>query len=192
MNFQMFKLDLEKAEETEIKMPTSFGSLKKQENFRKKHLLLLYWPCQAFDYVDNKKNCGKFFKRLEYQTIWPASWETCIQVRKQQLELDTEQQTCTKYEKVYVKAVYCHSAYLTYMQNTSWETLGWQKHKLESGFLEEISITSRYADDTTLIAESEEELKSFLMKVKEESEKVVFKLNIQKTKVMASCPITSW
>ena len=65
------------------------------------------------------------------------------------------------------------------------------KHKLESRLLGEISITSD-ADDTTLMAESEEELKSLLMKVKEESEKVGLKLNIQKTKIMASCPITSW
>ena len=55
-----------------------------------------------------------------------------MQVRKQQLELDMEQQTGSKYEKEFVKAVYCHPAYLTYMQSTSWETLGWEKHKLES------------------------------------------------------------
>ena len=77
------------------------------------------------------------------------------------------------------------------MQSTSWETLDWEKHKLESRLPGEISIT-RYADDTTLMAESEEEVKSLLMKVKKESEKVVLKLNIQKTKIMASGPITSW
>ena len=70
--------------------------------------------------------------------------------------------------------------------------LDWMKHKLESRLMGEISITSRYANDTTLMAESEEELKSLLMKVKEESEKVALKLNIQKTKIMASGPITSW
>ena len=75
------------------------------------------------------------------------------------------------------------------MQSTSWETLGWRKHKLESKLLGEIS-NLRYAD-TTLMAESEE-LNSLLMKVKEESEKVGLKLNIQKTKIMASGPITSW
>ena len=77
------------------------------------------------------------------------------------------------------------------MQSTSWETLDWKKHKLESRLLGEISITSD-ADDTTLMAESEEELKSLLMKVKEESEKVGLKHNIQKSKIMASSPITSW
>ena len=69
--------------------------------------------------------------------------------------------------------------------------LGWKKHKLESRLLGEISII-KYADDTTLMTESEEELKSFLMKVKEESEKFGLKLNIRKTKIMASGPITPW
>ena len=77
------------------------------------------------------------------------------------------------------------------MQSTSWETPGWKKHKLESRLLGEISINS-YADDTTLMAESEEELKSLLVKVKEESKNVGLKLNTQKTKIMASGPITSW
>ena len=85
-------------------------------------------------------NWGKFFKRWEYQSSWPASWEICMQVKKQQLELDMEQQTGSKLGKEYVKAIYCHSAYLTYMQNTSWETLGWRKHKLESRLLGEISV----------------------------------------------------
>ena len=74
----------------------------------------------------------KFLKRWEYQTTLPASWEICIQVKKQQLESDMEQQTGSKLGKEYIKAVYCYPAYLTYMQNTSWEMLGWKKHKLES------------------------------------------------------------
>jgi len=81
--------------------------------------------------------------------------------------------------------------YLTSMQSTSWETLGWKKHKLESRLPGEISITSDI-DDTTLMAESEEEVKSLLIKVKVESEKVGLNLNIQKTKIMASGPTTSW
>ena len=84
---------------------------------------------KAFDSVDHNK-LWKFFKRWEYQTTSPASWEICMQVRKQQLELDMEQQTGSKSGKEYVKAVYCHPAYLTFMQNTSWEMLGWMKHKL--------------------------------------------------------------
>ena len=64
-------------------------------------------------------NCGKFFKRWEYWTTLPASWVICMQVKKQQLELDMEQQTGSKLGKEYIKAVYCHPAYLTYMQSTS-------------------------------------------------------------------------
>ena len=111
-----------------------------------------------------------------------------MQVRKQKLEMDMEQQTGSKQEKEYVKAVFCHPAYLAYMQSTSREMPGWMKRKLESRFPGEISMIA----DTTLMAESEEELNSPLMKVKEESEKVGLKLNIQKTKIMASCPIISW
>ena len=73
-----------------------------------------------------------FFKRWEYQTTLPASWEIWMQVKKQQLELDMEQQTGSKLGKEYVKAVYCHPAYLTYMQSTSCEMLAWMKHKSES------------------------------------------------------------
>ena len=82
---------------------------------------------------------------------------------------------------------YCHPAYLTYMQSTSWETLGWRKHKLEIKIAGRNINNFRYADDTTLMAESEE-VKSLLIKVKEESEKVGLKLNIQKTKIMTSGP----
>ena len=102
-----------------------------------------------------------------------------------------EQQTGSKSGKEYVKAVYCHSLYLNYMQGASRKMLGWMKHKLESRLPGEIAITTDKTDETTLMAENEE-LKSLLMKVKEESEKVGFKLNIQKTKIMASGPITSW
>ena len=93
-----------------------------------------------------------------------------MQVRKQQLELDKEQQTGSKSGKKYVKAVYCHPAYLTYMQSTSWETLDWMKHNWNQNCGRNIN-NLRYVDDTTLMVESEEELKSLLMKVKEESEK---------------------
>ena len=68
---------------------------------------------------------------MDYQTSWPASWEICMQVKKQKLELDMEQQTVSTLEKEYVKAVYYHPAYLTYMQSTSYEMPGWMNHKLE-------------------------------------------------------------
>ena len=113
-------------------------------------------------------------------------------VKIQQLELDVEQQTGSKSRKEYVKAVYCHPAYLTSMQSTSCKMLGWMKPELESRLPGEISITSEMQMTPLLMAPSEEELKSLLMKVKEESEKVGLKLNIQKTKIMASGPITSW
>ena len=103
----------------------------------------------------------------------------CMQVKKQQLEPDMEQQTGSKSGKEYVKSVYCHPAYLTYMQSTSCEMLSWMKHKLKSRLLGEISETYhlRYTGDTTLMAESEG-LKSLLMKVKEESETAGLKFNI--------------
>ena len=99
--------------------------------------------------------------------------------------------TGSKLRKEYIKAVYCHLVYLTYMQSTSCKMLGWLTHKLESRLLGQTS-TTRYADDTTLMAEREEELNSLLMKVQEKSEKTSLKLNIQKTKIMAFSPITSW
>ena len=108
----------------------------------------------------------------------------------QLLEPDMEQWTGSKLGKEYVKAAYCYLAYLTYMHNTSCEMLGWMKHKLESRWLGEITITSDMQMTPPLWQESEE-LKSLLMKVKEESEKAGLKLNIQKTKIMASGPITS-
>ena len=116
-----------------------------------------------------------------------------MRVKKQQLELDMEQQTDSKLGKECVKAVYCHPAYLTYMQNnTSCEMPGWMKHKLESKLPGEISTNHIYAGDTTLMAESEEELMSLLMKVKEECEKAGLKLKVQKTKIIESNPIISW
>ena len=89
VNFQMFKLALEKAEEPEIKLPTSAGSLEKQGSFRKTSISSL-WTMPKPLTVWITINYGKFLKRWEYQTIWPASWEICMQVRKQRLELHME------------------------------------------------------------------------------------------------------
>ena len=116
-----------------------------------------------------------------------------MQVKKQQLELDMEQQTGSKSGKEYVKSVYCHPAYLTYIQRTSCEMM-MQKLDEAQAVIKIAGRNSnnlRYTDDTTIMAESKGELKSLLMKVKEKSEKVGLKLNIQKTKIMASGPITS-
>ena len=114
-----------------------------------------------------------------------------MQVRKQQLELDMEQQTGCKQEKEYVKAVYCHPAYLTYAEYIT-RNAGLEEAQAGIKIARRNINNLKYTDDTTLMAESEEELKSLLLKVKEEREKVGLKLNIQKTKIMASGLITLW
>ena len=118
---------------------------------------------------------GKFLKRWEQQTTLPVYWETCMQIKNLKLELNMEQRTCSKLGKEYIEAVYCYSAYLTCMQSTSCEIPGWTKHKITRRNINNL----RYADDTTLMAEREEELKSLLMKVKEESEKVGIKQHLE-------------
>ena len=116
-----------------------------------------------------------------------------MQIKKQQLELDMEQQTGSKLEKVCVKAVYCHPAYLTYIHQ--WEyimrSVGLDEAQAWMKIAGRHINNLRYADETILMAESEE-LKSPLMKMKEESEKVGLKLNIQKSKIMTTGPTTSW
>ena len=169
----MFKLDLEKAEEPEIKLPTFIGSQKKQGNFRETSASLTTLKPLT---VWITANCGKLLKTWEYQTILLASLETCMQVKKQQLEPDMEQQTGSKWGKEYAKAVYCHPAYLTYMQSTSCELSGLDETQAGIKIAGRNINNFRYADDTTLMAE--EELKSLMMKVKEESEKAGLKLNI--------------
>ena len=149
----MFKLDLEKAEEPEIKLPTSVGSLKKQESPRKTSALLTTSKPLT---VWITANCGKFLKRLEYQTTWLASWETCMHVKKQQLELDMEQQT----------GIFSSCLLNFYAEYIMWnaglnEAQAWIK-------IARRNINNlRYTDATTLMSESEEELKSLLMKVKQ-------------------------
>ena len=137
----VFKLVLEKAEEPEIKLPTSTGSSKKEESSRKNIFFCFIDYAKVFDCVDHNK-LWKILTEIRIPVHLSASWETNMQVRKQQLELDMEQQTDSKSGKEYIKAVYCHPAYLIYMQSTSWEILGWMKHKLESRLLGEIAMTS--------------------------------------------------
>ena len=101
MNFQMFKLDLEKAEKPKIKLPASFGSLKKQESSKKiSTTALLTMPKALTVWITT--HCGQFFKRWDYQMTWPASWEICMQVKKQQLELEVEQQIDSKLGKEFI------------------------------------------------------------------------------------------
>ena len=129
-----------------------------------------------------------------YQNTLTASLEICMQVKEQQLEPDMEQQTGSKLGKVYGKVVYCHPAYLTC--NLYADYIMWKARLEDSQTGIKIAGRNinnlRYADNITLMAEGEEELKSLLMKVKEESEKAGLKLSIQKTKIMASNPIISW
>ena len=113
----MFKLDLEKAEEPDIRLPTSVGSSKTQKSFRKTSTSAFIDYAKAFDCVNHNK--------LENsERDGNTSWEICMQVKKQQLELGMEQQTGSKSGKENIKAVYCHPAYLTSMQSTLWEVPG--------------------------------------------------------------------
>ena len=113
----MFKLVLEKGEEADIELPTSTGSMKKQESSRKNIFFCFIDYAKGFDCVDHDK-LWKILKEMGIPDHLTCLWETYMQVRKQPLELDMEQQTGSKEQKEYVKAVYCHSAYLTYMQST--------------------------------------------------------------------------
>ena len=143
--------------------------IRKARECQKKKKFCFIDYTKAFDYVDHNK-LWKILQEMGIPTTWSASWEICMQVRKQQLELDMEQQTGSKLGKEYIKTVYCHPAYLTYMQSTSCNC------RLDEA---QVGIKTvrrninnlRYADDTTLTAESKE-LKNLLMRVKEESEKL--------------------
>ena len=147
--------------------------IEKAKEFQKNIYFCFIDYTKAFNCVDHNKLL-KNFKRWEFQTTLPASFILLLQ--KQQLEPDVEQQTGSKLGKQYIKAVYSDPVYLAYMQSTSWEMLGWRKHGLDEAQAgikvawRNIS-NLRYADDITLMAESDEELKSLLMKVTEESEK---------------------
>ena len=122
ISLQLIKINekknkIEKKKEPEVKLSTFAGSLKKQERSSKTSasaLLTILKPLTVWITI----NSGKFLKSWEYQTIWPATWQICMQVKKQQLELDMEQ-TGSKSGKEFVKAVYCHPVFLTYMQSTS-------------------------------------------------------------------------
>ena len=160
---------------------------RKSREFQKNIYFCFIGYANAFDCVDHNKLC-KILKEMGIPDHLTCLLRNLYAGNKQPLELDMEQQTGSKLGKEYVKAVYCHPAYLTSMQGTSCEMLDWKKHKLESRLLGEISITLDNQMTPSLCLE--EELESLLMK--EESEKVGLKFNIQKTKIMASNPITSW
>ena len=164
----MFQLVLEKAEETEIKLPTSIGSQKKQENSRKNIYFCFIDYAKAFDCVEH--NCGKFLKRWEYQTTLPASCKTCMQVKKQQLEPDLnnlldqnwERNTSRLYTVILLFKLYAEYIIRNARLDEAQARIKNVQRNINS---------LRYADDTTFMAESKEQLKSLLMKVKEKSEK---------------------
>ena len=116
--------------------------IEKAREFQEKNINLCFIDYAKPLSVWITKNCGKFLERWEYQTTLPASWEICMQIKKQQLEPNIEQRTVSKLGNEYVKAVYRHPAYLTCLQSTSCEMPGWLKQKLESRLPGEISITS--------------------------------------------------
>ena len=191
MNFLMFKLILEEAEEPEIKLPTSTGSWKKQESSRKNIYFCFIDYAKAFDCVDHNK-LWKILKEMGIQDHL-----TCL---LRNLYAGQEATVRTGHGKTdwfqigkgvrqgCILSPCLFNLYAEYiMRNTGLE-------ETQAGIkIARRNINNlRYADDNTLMAESEEELKSLLMKVKEETEKVGLKLNIQKTKIMASDPITSW
>ena len=187
----MFRLDLKKAEEPEIKLPTSAGSEKKQESSRKKHLFLLCGYAKAFDCV----HYNKLWKILREMGI--PDQLTCL-LRNlcagQEATVRTGHETTDWLQigkgvcKGCILSPCLFNLYAEYiMRNT-----GLDKAQVGTKIAGRNINNLRYADDTTLMAESEKELKSLLMKVKEESEKVGLKVNTQKTKIMASGPIISW
>ena len=124
----MYKLDLEKVEEPEINCQHLLDH-SKSKRIPEKHLLLLHWLHKAFAYVDNNK-LWKILQEMRISISLHVSWETCMQVKKQQLEPNMKQHTESNLGKEYDKAVYCYLADLTYMQSASWEMLYWMKHKL--------------------------------------------------------------
>ena len=136
---------------------------KESKGIPEKYLLLFHWLHKSL-WLCGSQQTGKFLE-MEMPVL-PASWETCMRVKKQQLECNMEQLTGSKLGKEYDKTVYCYPVYLTYVQSTSCKILGWMSYELESSFLGKIP-TTWYADVTTLKAESEEKLMSLLMKTKE-------------------------
>ena len=134
-------------------------------------------------------NCGKFLKTWEYQTILSASWETCVQVKKQQVNKSIDG-LVPNWERSMLRLYIVTGLFNLYAEYIMWDA-GLDEAQAGIKTARRNINNLRYADDTTLMAESEEELKSLLMKVKEETERVGLKLNIRKIKIMASGPITS-
>ena len=160
----MFKLDLEKAEESEVKLPTSIGSSEKQESSRKTSSSAL-WTMPKPLTVWITINCGKFWKRWEYQTILHASWETHMQVKKQQVGQTWNNGLVQDWKGVHWGCILSPCLFNLYAEYIM-RNVG--LHEAQAGIkIARRNVNNlRYADDTTLMAENEEELRSLLMKVK--------------------------
>ena len=155
VNFQMFKLVLEKAEEPEIKLPRSFGSSKKQESSRKTSTsALLTMPKPLTVWI--RINCGKFLTRWEYQTTWPASWEICMQVRKQQLERHGTADWFQIGKGVHQDCILSPCLFNLYAEYIM-RNAGLEEAQAGIKIAERNINNLRYADDTTFMAESKEE-----------------------------------
>ena len=175
----MFTLDLEKAQEPEIKLPKSTGSLKNQESSVKNiYFCLIDYTKPLTLWITT--NSGKFLMRWEYQTTLSSFWEICMQVKKQQWEHGTMDwfQIGKGIHQGCILSPWIFNFYAEYIMWNAGLDAAQARIKIA---LKNIS-NLRYVDDTTFMAESEEELKSLLMKVKEKNEKVGLKLNIEKTK----------
>ena len=151
-NFKIFQLDLEKAEEAEIKLPVSDGSLKKQKSSKKKSTSVLLTMPKPFT-LWITRNCGKFLKRWEYQTTLSAFWEICMQVKKQWLEPDMKQQTGSKLGKEYIKAVLLPCLFNLYAEYIM-RNAGLSEAQAEIKIAGKNINNFKYADDTTIMAES--------------------------------------
>ena len=189
MNFQMFKLVLEKVEEPEIKLPTFAGSSKKQERSKKTIYFCFIDYAKAFDSVDH----NKLWKILKEMGI--PDHMTCL-LRNlyagQEATVRTGHGTTDWFQIGVRQCCILSPCLFNFYTEFIMRNTGLEEAQAGIKIARRNSNNLRYADDTTLLAESEEELKSLLMKVKEESGKVGLKLNIQKTKFIASSPITSW
>ena len=184
----MFKLDLEKAEEPEIKLPTSFGSLKNQVSSRKTLYFCITDYAKAFDCVDHNKQ-WKILKEMGVSDHLACPLRNLYS--GQEATVRTGHGTT---DWIQIRKGVCQSYILSpclfnlYAERNA----GLEEAKAGIKIARRNINNFRHADDTTFMAESEEELKSLLVKIKEESEKVGLKLNIHKTKINASGPITSW
>ena len=187
----MFKLVLEKAVEPEIKLPTSVGSSKKQESSRKNIYFCFIDYAKAFNCVDH----NKLWKILKQMGI--PDHQTCLLrnlYEGQEVTVRTRHGTTDWFQigkGVHQGCILSPCLFLLYAEYIL-RKAGLEEEQARIKIAQRNINNLRYADDTTLMAESEEELKSLLMKVKEESERFGLNLNIQKTKTMASGPITSW